>query len=642
MNPAIHAREVLKKYWSYDAFRPLQEEIISSVISGKDTFALLPTGGGKSICYQLPALYLDGTCLVISPLISLMSDQSADLKRRNIRSIVINSFMDSRSIDRSLDNAVFGDYKLIYVSPERIKSAIFLERFRQMKISFIAVDEAHCISQWGYDFRPSYMKIHELRAYHDVPVMALTATATSQVAEDIILNLKMKDPSVFRKSFARDNIFFSVEHTGNKTGRLNQIAAAEKGSGIVYIRNRRKCREVAESLKSAGISADYYHAGLSHEERQERQDAWTSGKTSVIAATNAFGMGIDKADVRFVVHCDLPDSLEAFYQEAGRAGRDGKESRSVVLMDESDRQKLLDNFEQSFPEIEEIREIYHLLCNHFQIAEGSVVQDSLPFHLPAFASKFNRNKVTVFQCLKQLEQEGHLLLSGGVYKSSRIRIIGGKYDILQFRQDNPDYSDLIMYLLRAYSGIIDQAVGIDESEIASKTGLTESALRFKLEYLAKHGLLKYEQGGSESRISFLTARMRREDVTIAEADYSRRKEAHRKRMTAILAYADSEKQCRSNIILSYFDEKPSGDCGHCDSCRRKSNFPRGIDKARLHLEILQRLKFKKNVSLDELRESMPQYSSGDIEEGCRELCLSEEISLSGRNAFSRKDGFFKS
>ena len=622
---------VLKEFWGYESFRPPQEEIIQSVLKGNDTFALLPTGGGKSICYQVPALCQEGICIVISPLISLMQDQVNDLNERGIKAMAINSFMNSKDIDRCLDNAVYGNFKMLYVSPERLKTEMFIERFKKMNVSFIAVDEAHCISQWGYDFRPSYLDIHELREIQNVPIMALTATATEEVVQDIISNLGLKNVNPFKKSFARNNIHFKVLKTENKLKHAINSLENIEGCGIVYVRNRRKCREIAEALNSNGISASYYHAGLRHDKRQEVQDEWMANKKKVIVATNAFGMGIDKSDVRFVLHWDLPDSIEAFYQEAGRAGRDGKNSYSMMMYSDYDLNKVKENLERSHPPIQEIISTYQQLGNFFQIAQGSAYMESFSFNLNEFAERYKKDLLSTFNCLKQLEQEGLITLSDGIYQPSELKIHGDKNDILSFRREHSAYESLIGFLLRAYGGILEQEVRIDERDISRKTGLSIKEVITKLNYLQQINFITYTPRHSEPTITFLTERLSENNISISSGNYNTRKEAHKKRIDGMISYALSQEECRTGILLNYFNELDYEEfCGHCDVCDQRQM------KSKISESDILNFIGENEKSLDDVVNQFQGQDPRRIEKLLRKMCELEILKLKKGMVFSKK------
>ena len=471
------AVDILKQYWGYDSFRPLQDEIIESVLDGKDTLALMPTGGGKSICFQVPALCREGVCIVISPLIALMKDQVFQLQKRNIPAAAIYSGMRYKDIDRLLDNAVYGNIKLLYLSPERLVTELARERIKKMNVNLLAVDEAHCISQWGYDFRPPYLQIAEIREFiPDTPILAVTATATKEVVEDIQQKLEFKDGAVFQKSFERKNLAYVVLSEENKPQKALDILQKVKGSAVVYSRNRRGTKEVANYLRKNGINADFYHAGLSTALRTKKQEDWIQGKLKVMVSTNAFGMGIDKADVRSVVHMDLPDSLEAYFQEAGRAGRDGKKSFAVLLYNEADKKNLLWSYENSFPEIEEVKRVYAALGSYLQLAIGSGLGGSFDFEIERFVKNFRFDLLKTYSCLKILEQSGYIVLSDAVFIPSTIKIRVNKEVLYDYQLKNRSLDIIIKTILRTYHGALSHHTKIDESQLARFLKITRVQL----------------------------------------------------------------------------------------------------------------------------------------------------------------------
>lgn len=463
---------ILRKYWGYGAFRPLQENIIQSVLAGRDTLALMPTGGGKSICFQVPALAQDGICIVVTPLIALMKDQVENLKERGITAVAIYSGMRKREVDIALDNCIYGPVKFLYLSPERLTSEMVRERIRHMRVNLFAIDEAHCISQWGYDFRPPYLQLSDLRELHpDVPYLALTATATPDVVTDIQEKLGFRNGVVLKKSFYRENLAYMVLHEEDKQRRMLRIIRKLGGSGIVYVRNRRETQETARFLVNEGISADFYHAGLPSEERTAKQDNWKAGHTRVIVATNAFGMGIDKADVRFVIHLEPPDSLEAYYQEAGRAGRDGKKAHAVLLYQDADLTQLKKNFQDSFPSVASIRKVYQYLGNYFQLAYGAGENLTLDFDIGEFCQRYQLETIPVLNALKFLERDGWVLLTESVYLPSRIKFEVPPDELYKFQVENQQLDGFIKMILRAYGGAFDHYIPIREQELSRKFGL---------------------------------------------------------------------------------------------------------------------------------------------------------------------------
>lgn len=562
----MNEAELLKRYWGFDNFRPLQDEIIHSVLDGHDTLALMPTGGGKSLCFQLPALAMDGICVVISPLIALMKDQVEHLKAKGIEAVAIYAGMGKREIDILLDNCIYGKIKFLYLSPERLLSELVKVRISYMNVNLIAVDEAHCISQWGYDFRPSYLKINELREIHpQVPVLALTATATQRVRLDIAEKLNLRSANVFVKSFARKNLSYVVLGDEDKYKRLIKIIKNVKGSGLVYVRNRRETTEVALFLQRNGISADFYHAGIVREERFTKQASWKENKIQVIVATNAFGMGIDKPDVRFVVHLDLPESLEAYYQEAGRAGRDGNKSYGVLLANKSDQLALESKYANSFPSVEEIKKVYHDLGSYFQLAYGAGEGITCDFDLADFCKRFTIGVVKAIAALKFLEHDGYVTLSENIFLQSRVLFLVGHEDVYRFQIENVAYDKVIKAILRSYGGAFDVYVKIQESEIAKKTGGSFRDVIRQLQFLQEQRLLSYLPQTDQPQLQFVRARVDRLHLDVDVKYIELRKKVQADQIKAVMAYA-IKFECRSIQLLSYFDEVGAEKCGVCDIC----------------------------------------------------------------------------
>jgi len=559
-------KTILKQFWSYDSFRPLQEEIINAVLDGKDTLALLPTGGGKSICFQVPTLCKEGICIVISPLIALMKDQVANLKSKNIKAEAIYSGISKSNIDRILDNCKFGDIKFLYVSPERLKTDLAITRISQMNVSLIAVDEAHCISQWGYDFRPAYLEIAEIRKiFPDVPLLALTATATEKVVEDIQDKLEFKKANLMQKSFQRSNLWYVVVHEENKRKKLLEILQKIPGSGIVYTRSRKKTVEIANLLKQNRITADYYHAGLTNEQRTKKQEEWISDKTRIIVSTNAFGMGIDKPNVRIVVHMDLPDSIEAYFQEAGRAGRDEEQSYAALLYNDADRVKLERNYENSFPPTEEIRRVYRALGNYYQMAIGSGMGKSLDFHLQEFVNRFNFEPLLTYNALKILETNGYISISESVSILAKVKVKVSKDVLYDFLLKNKTYEIIIKAILRVYQGAFEYPVNVDETKLSKFIKIDKRILVQRFEELHKFNIIFYTPAKNKPQLTYLLPRENADDL---ELDFKRLnflKERYRSNINAIIRYAEEE-TCRQVQLLNYFGEEVEK-CGTCDICR---------------------------------------------------------------------------
>ncbi|TAD99124.1 MAG: RecQ family ATP-dependent DNA helicase [Bacteroidetes bacterium] len=562
----IHA--ILKKYWGYDRFRTLQTEIIESVLAGKDTLALLPTGGGKSVCFQVPAMALEGICLVISPLIALMKDQVEQLQKRNIPAMAIFSGMSHREIDIALDNCVFGKIKFLYISPERLKTEMLLERAKRMKISLLAIDEAHCISQWGYDFRPAYLEIANFRQlFPNIPCLALTATATKTVKSDIQEKLLFKEKNVFQKSFARANLSYSCFKVEVKEQKLLDILKKVGGSAVVYANSRKKAQQTAEFLQKNNISADFYHAGLSSEDRNNKQNAWISNKIRVMVATNAFGMGIDKPDVRVVVHTEPPSTLEAYYQEAGRAGRDEKRAYAVLLFHQKDLNELEKNIAQSYPSVEKLKNTYQKLANYYKIAVGSHHMISYDFELADFCQNFQLNPLETHHILKQLEQQGFVQLNDAVFAPSRIILTTNQEELYKFQIANAVLDPVIKFLVRNYGGeIFKQFVIIPENQMAKKLGIPTENLLKQLNFLAEQGILEYLPQKEKPQITFTTSRFNSIDLPINIKDLEERKSQASQKIKAVINYATHEKRCRTQMLLEYFDEITDELCGVCDHC----------------------------------------------------------------------------
>ena len=559
--------EILEKYWGYKNFRPMQEEIITSILEGKDTLALLPTGGGKSICFQVPALAKEGICIVVSPLIALMKDQVDSLVSKGIKAIAITSAMHKREIDIALDNCVHGPIKFLYLSPERLETEIVKVRLQKMNVNLIAIDESHCISQWGYDFRPSYLKIETLRdVLPGIPVLALTATATTKVVKDIQEKLRFKKPNVLQKSFERKNLSYVVIQEEDKLARLVKIAHNLKGIGIVYVRNRKKTQDIANYLRSNNIAADFYHAGLDAKTRDQKQSAWMQNKTRVIVCTNAFGMGIDKPDVRFVVHIDVPDSLEAYFQEAGRAGRDEQNAYAVLLYNKGDKIELERNVTTSFPSIDEIKQTYQALANYYQMPTGSGAGVTFNFDIVTFCDTYKLQALTVFNSLKFLEKEGYISTTDALHQPSRIKFEMNREDLYKFQVASPTYDTFIKLLLRSHSGLFDSFVKINEFDLAKKIITTREEVVNKINYLQQHKLLTYAPQTELPQLTFEQERIDVKNLTISKENLVLLKQNAIERMEAILHYADSNHKCRSQILLAYFGETNTYRCNQCDVC----------------------------------------------------------------------------
>lgn len=583
-------KEILKQYWGYESFRPLQEDIIQSVLRGEDSLALLPTGGGKSICFQVPALAMEGICIVISPLIALMKDQVENLKKRGIAAIAIFAGMGKREIDIALDNCIYGPVKFLYLSPERLLSDLVKERIKYMKVNLLAVDEAHCISQWGYDFRPPFRHIAEFRTLHPkVPILALTASATDKVQTDIIEKLELRNPRLFRKSFERKNLSYAVLQQENKLKKLIDVCEGVKGSGILYVRTRRDTVELAKYLNQYQIPAQYYHAGLNMEERSEKQALWIEDKIRVMVATNAFGMGIDKPNVRFVIHYEIPESLEAYYQEAGRAGRDEKKAYAVVLYQNRDRLLFEKKFEQNFPAVDLIKRTYHHLCNYLQIPIGLGEGITYDFNVADFCKKFQLEVIPTLSAIKFLEHDEYLVLSENALLPSRIQFLVNGEDLYKFQVEHARYDYFIKSVLRSYGGAFDQFVQIKEADIAQKNSTSKTEIVKYLRELDQLGVLSYQEQTQEPLLTFLRSRIPTEDLTLDREYYQNRKSVYQQKMNAMLAFVE-EPKCRSEQLLQYFDEKQTIPCGICDVCLAEKRAQQNDVNALISKEIFQLLK----------------------------------------------------
>ena len=569
MEQSAFFHEILKQYWGYDTFRPLQEEIIQSVWNKKDTLGLMPTGGGKSLTFQVPVMGMDGLCLVITPLIALMKDQVDNLRDRGIKAAAVYAGMSREEIITTLENCIFGNFKFLYVSPERLSSDIFQAKLRAMPIALLVVDEAHCISQWGYDFRPSYLTIAEIRkVLPAVPVLALTATATREVAEDIQEKLSFTSKNVFRKSFERKNISYVVRTAENKIEELTHILSAVPGTAIVYARSRQETKDIALVLQKKKISADFFHAGLSHEEKTFKQNAWKMGHCRVIVATNAFGMGIDKSDVRLVVHMDLPNSLEEYYQEAGRAGRDGERSYAIVLYTKADSTKLKKRIADTFPKKKFIVRVYEALCNFYQIGVGDNSGMTFAFDLHEFCRVFNFSVLQTHHALRILDLARYIEYTDEIDARSRLRFLLYKDELYSLRLP-AEYDELIHILLRNYTGLFADEVYIDEGMLAVKLGKKRSEVYDMLIYLAKIRCVKYVPQRKTPFVVFASAREDLPFVAIPKSVYENRKKRFENRINGMLDYAGNEQYCRSKILLNYFEEDNPQECGSCDICLKK-------------------------------------------------------------------------
>lgn len=561
---------VLRQYWRYDSFRPQQEEIIKSVLDGRDTLALLPTGGGKSLCFQVPALTRPGICLVVSPLVALMKDQTDSLRRKNITAFFLHTGMSRREVVNTLQTAAGSNCKFLYVSPERLETGLFAEWLPALDIRLIAVDEAHCVSQWGYDFRPSYLRIAVLRAaLPDVPMLALTASATPEVMTDIAERLELSNPNVFRLPFSRANLSYSYFREDNKIGKIGEILQKVPGAGIVYCRTRRATREISDWLNRQGIPSAAYHAGLSADEREQRQEDWLKDRVRIIVSTNAFGMGIDKAAVRTVIHADVPESVESYYQESGRAGRDGSKAYAVLLGTAADRGRLEGLPELRFPPIAEIREVYQRLMNYLQLPSGQGEGQYFDFDLVDFCRRFECEVSSVTDIVRLLQQDGLLSFQQQVSMPARVQFVAGKQSVYDFEAEHPELQPLIHGLLRGYEGIFDQPVAIREQQLAFTIRTTREKLGAGLAGLHASGIIDYTPPKDTPQLYFFRDRVPAEELYIDPVQYRHRKEIFAARVRAMVRYLALTGECRSRYLAGYFGDKEAADCGICDNCLDK-------------------------------------------------------------------------
>ena len=590
------AVEILKKYWGFDSFRKQQIEIVQSAINGRDTFALLPTGGGKSICFQVPGIAREGICLVVSPLIALMQDQVKNLKSRGLKAAAITSGMSRREIDIILDNAKFGGLDFLYVSPERLKTDIFIARFKQMKISLIAIDEAHCVSQWGHDFRPPYLEIYKLREIHeDVPIIAVTATATDEVRGDIIEQLQMRNPNYFEGDFARDNISYEIYAVENKRNAVLKACNRFIGStGIIYCQTRRDTKEIAKLLIAHNFSAGVYHGGMAGDERTKKLNAWLNNEIRIIVATNAFGMGIDKPDVRFVLHYEIPNNLEAYFQEAGRSGRDGKASRNMAFYSQVDLVRMRQRVEQQFPPIDFIKTVYRALCNHFGIAIGSGANESYGLAIKDLVKKYDFDPLPSYNALKILELNGSILFNEAVFHPTKIKFIVSNKTLYNFQLRNEDYDPLISYLSRSHPGIFDNYYEVNETRVGQQLKKSKTIIHKQLQYLEKQGLADISWQSELPQVTLLHERLPDSYMQIDKKVYETRKDVANKKLDSMLNFIQKP-ICRSVLLLKYFGQKGKP-CDKCDVClaENKSNY-----SATELQKIIEDLLDQKDLSLDQ-------------------------------------------
>ena len=593
-------QEILRHYWGHNAFRAAQEEIIEAVLNKQDTLAILPTGGGKSVCFQVPALAMPGCCLVVSPLIALMEDQVQRLKQMNIPAAAIRAGMTWQESASVLEECTNDALKFLYVSPERLETRAFRESLRHLPLNLLAVDESHCISQWGYDFRPAYLHIARVReTFPSIPVLALTASATPEVQADIITQLKMREPRKFTTSFTRKNLVYDVIPCVNKIGTLIKSLESLSGSGIVYCKSRRRTKEISELLQQQGISSDYYHAGLDQDTRRTKQESWISGETKIIACTNAFGMGIDKPDVRVVIHADVPDCLENYYQEAGRAGRDGKAAKAILLYNDRELAELQLQPDIRYPNMQTIRKVYHALANFLQVPTGGGVNISFDFDLETFMSRFKLSLYEVLYSLQALRQEQIISYLENVFLPSTVQFNTGRAYIEEIETSFPAYEPLIKALLRSYAGILDQPARISEQQLGRRLFKDVETIRKGLTFLQGTGLILYIPSKDQPQISFLQGRIQTDELNVNHANYLKRKAAYKARIEKMTGYI-SDLDCRSVYIGSYFGDDNIAPCGICDNCRKKNQKEPGYSEMRDFMEAIK-MKLSDKTDFDSLR-----------------------------------------
>ena len=628
--------EILKKYWGYDTFHPLQEEIIKSVLKGKDTLALLPTGGGKSVCYQVPALAIEGLCIVVSPLIALMQDQVEQLHKKGIKAIAITSAMNFREIETTFTNAIHDSYKFLYISPERIQTALFLRKLPALKVNLLAVDEAHCISQWGYDFRPAYLSIKKIRELKpEVPILAVTATATQKTAEDICRQLEFKNEAVFKTSFARKNLHYQIKQDENKLQTLLNLCNKVKGSGIVYVRNRRKTKEIADFLNQNNIKSDFYHAGLEAVERTKKQSDWIHNRKRVIVSTNAFGMGIDKPDVRFVAHLDLPDSLEAWFQEAGRGGRDGQIAYALTLYHQSDIITLQDQLEQAFPSIEQIKQTYGAICNYYQIAVGAGEGLSVTFRLDEISTKYKIPPIVIYNSVRFLEKENYFSYIDTLYQPARAHFRVGRAELYNFQVQNPSLDTFIKAILRMYAGLFEEYKVLNEFKIAQTIKADVAYVKKTLEKLHKLEIIDYIAQTGMPNLIFIQGRADAKFLTISKENYTTLKKQAEQRIQAVIDFVKDMYTCRSRKVLQYFDETNLENCGTCDVCLNKNK----QNKSTIFVQIKQQalnLLDHKNYELNELVSLLYRYGKEDVIDCLNQMADDKQININSDKLVSKR------
>lgn len=627
------ALQILKKYWKHDSFRSLQNEIIDSVLSGQDTFALMPTGGGKSVCFQIPAMMNEGICLVVSPLVALMKDQVANLQKRNIKAIALTGGIKSDEMIDLLDNCQFGNYKFLYLSPERLQSDWILDRIKNLPINLITIDEAHCVSQWGHDFRPAYLKISNLKKHFPkVPFLALTATATPKVKEDIINELGLEEPQLFEKSFARKNIAYMVFEVEDKLFRIEQILKKNPQSSIIYVRNRKSCIEISSQLQSLGFKATYYHGGLTSREKDKNMQLWMEDKVQVIVATNAFGMGIDKADVKTVIHIQLPENLENYYQEAGRSGRNGDKAFAVLLTNPSDIKQAENQFIHILPDKKFLNEMYNKLCNFFQIAYGEGINERFSFNLNQFCLKYKFPVLKTYNAMQFLDRQGIITLSQEFSEKILLQFIIPSKELIRYMSLNRNDEEIILAILRTYAGIYETQTAFNLQLIAKKSKHTEAQVLAVLQKLKEKDIVDYQSKNNDASLIFNEIREDERTISRVSKYLENQNQLKKDQLKSVLHYISEEKVCKSKLILSYFGEKTDTDCGICSYCITKKN--KKTDKSSLSKEIISLLSIE-DLNSREI-ENKTNKKSDDIIFVLQQLLENERILIKSNNKYTLK------
>ncbi len=625
------AKEILKQYWGFDEFREPQEAIINSVMESKDTFGLMPTGGGKSICFQIPAMLMDGICLVISPLVALMKDQVENLQKRNIKAIALTGGINFNETSDLLDNCLYGNYKFLYVSPERLQNDWILERIKKLPINLVAIDEAHCVSQWGHDFRPAYLKISVLKEFFTkTPFLALTASATPQVKEDVILQLKLENPSLFEKSFARENIAYMVFEIEDKLFRMEQIFKKNPQSSIVYVRNRKSCLDVASQLETLGIKATFYHGGLSTKEKTKNMNLWMQEEVQVIVATNAFGMGIDKANVKTVIHIQLPENIENYYQEAGRAGRNGEKAFAVLLLSPSDIIYFENQLSNVLLDAEFLKNVYIKICNYFQIAYGEGINDQFEFNLNHFCVKYNFPLIKTFNAMQFLDRQGIFSLSQEFTEKISLQFIISSKELIRYTSLNPHDEEIILNLLRTYPGIYEVQTPINSSLIAKKAKVSETQLHDVLKKMNEKGVIEYHAKNNDASIIFNDIREDEKTINRVLKFLDKQNKLKQKHYQSVVDYISDKKTCKSKLILSYFGEKSSKNCGICSNCISKNIDNKNLKNlSKLIVQLLQ----KNDLDSREIQK-ISKSTADEIIFAIQSLLEAKKIILKSNNKYS--------